>query len=432
MSISCLLELCAEVPAFVGQVFCFIKLKIIIDTFHILVRSFIFIMIVLNNSNVTIYAFGIAQFSSVLTIIVGYYLFFHIYISNFKKYRSDIKIKNENQIIQEYGNRFKNMEDFKFNSVFEFFPGVLKNEDSVFDSELQVLVLSFFKQGIFKQVLTEGEKYVMSLSPVLTFSEQATYDIVNNLGSLAARFILRPIEDSSYFYFTQTISRDNNLVEQNKKNINEAGDVLKKLLRTVTFIGLLALIFGQSYSKTFLILYGGNHFVEDNLPEILLRCHCLAILLLAINGITEGFMFATNTSIQIDSYNYYMAIFSAIFLILSYQLTNLFGSIGFIFANCCNMLLRIIYSTNYIQKQFKFTNINPLAGLLPSTFLLTTLLIMGIISKISEQYIFSHSIVCHIGVGIACVTLVLIVAAIENRDILQIGIDKYKRKNHID
>lgn len=61
----------------------------------------------------------------------------------------------------------------------------------------------------------------MSMSPVLSFSEQATYDVVNNLGSLAARFIFRPIEDSSYFYFTQTISRDVMLEQQDKVSMEK-------------------------------------------------------------------------------------------------------------------------------------------------------------------------------------------------------------------
>lgn len=87
-------------------------------------------------------------------------------------------------------------------------------QDKYFNSELQTLTVSFAKQSALKQVLTEGEKYVMSVSPVLTFSEQAIYDVVNNMGSLAARFIFRPIEDSSYFYFTQTITRDIKLKEQ--------------------------------------------------------------------------------------------------------------------------------------------------------------------------------------------------------------------------
>lgn len=47
--------------------------------------------------------------------------------------------------------------------------------------------MSFARQSIVKQILTEGEKYVMTISPVMTFTQQAMYDIVNNLGSLAAR-----------------------------------------------------------------------------------------------------------------------------------------------------------------------------------------------------------------------------------------------------
>lgn len=210
--------MCAEAPAFIGQVFCFVKLKIVLDTLHILVRSVIFITLVLMNSDIAIYAFGIAQLSSALTIIIGNYLFFHVYINKLKEYRLDVtkKTDDNDKIIAKYGTYYQHMDDFPFNNIREMIPGGLTNGGNYFNSDLQVLILSFAKQGILKQVLTEGEKYVMSVSPVLSFSEQATYDIVNNMGSLAARFIFRPIEDSSYFYFTQTIARDVELNVQNR------------------------------------------------------------------------------------------------------------------------------------------------------------------------------------------------------------------------
>lgn len=186
------------------------------DTLHILVRSLIFITVVLQNSSIAIYAFGIAQLSSAFTIIIGNYWFFHVYIKRLKQYRLDVanRTNDKNQAIQQP--YYENMDDFPFNSIFEMIPGVMRNTGTYFNSDLKILVWSFAKQGVLKQVLTEGEKYVMSLSPVLSFSEQATYDIVNNMGSLAARFIFRPIEDSSYFYFTQTIARDVALKEQNR------------------------------------------------------------------------------------------------------------------------------------------------------------------------------------------------------------------------
>lgn len=65
-------------------------------------------------------------------------------------------------------------------------------------------------------MLTEGERYVMTLFTVLTFYEQGVYDVVNNLGSLAARFLFRPIEESAYFYFSQIVSRDKAIAEQNQ------------------------------------------------------------------------------------------------------------------------------------------------------------------------------------------------------------------------
>lgn len=237
---------------------------------------------------------------------------------------------------------------------------------------------------MLKQVLTEGEKYVMSVSPVLNFSQQAIYDVVNNLGSLTARFIFRPIEDAAYFYFTQTISRDIELKDQDENKVKEASQVLRNVCKGVSSIGLIGFVFGQSYAGTVLLLYGGSDFVASGLPELLLRWHALAIVLMAVNGICEGYMFATNTSKQIDTYNYYMAFFSITFLLLSYQLTNIFGPVGFILANCCNMTFRICYSLSYISHQFKRRRDNPLVGLIPGKIFASMLIIAGIVCKASE------------------------------------------------
>jgi Rft protein len=43
------------------------------------------------------------------------------------------------------------------------------------------------------------------------------YDVVGNLGSLAARLVFSKIEESAYFYFTQTVSREKN--DKNKVGV---------------------------------------------------------------------------------------------------------------------------------------------------------------------------------------------------------------------
>lgn len=201
------------------------------------------------------------------------------------------------------------------------------------------------------------------------------------------------------------------------------------MCRAVTSIGLLGFVFGQSYAGTLLLLYGGADFVSGGLPETLLRWHCVAIILLAINGVTEGYIFATKTSKEIDSYNYYMAIFSVTFLLLSYQLTNMFGPVGFILANICNMIFRISYSTNYITKQFNAVQMKPLHGLLPGKLFATVLLTAGIICKFSESNILPQSILYHLLVGILCGSVAMIGWCYENRALVQIGIDRVKSVN---
>lgn len=52
-----------------------------------------------------------------------------------------------------------------------------------------------------------GERYVMTVFGVLTFAQQGVYDIINNLGSLAARLIFLPIEESFYIFFARTLYR---------------------------------------------------------------------------------------------------------------------------------------------------------------------------------------------------------------------------------
>lgn len=123
----------AEAPIFVGQVFCFVKLKVILDTGHIFIRSFIFILIVLMNKDITIYAFGIAQITSACTIIVGNYAFYYFYIPKLLQYRKDLKKVDDKYVLRDqYGQHFENMEDFPFVSIKQMLPGVLPNPVSMF------------------------------------------------------------------------------------------------------------------------------------------------------------------------------------------------------------------------------------------------------------------------------------------------------------
>lgn len=89
----------------------------------------------------------------------------------------------------------------------------------------------------------------------------------------------------------------------------EVAFVLQHLLRCVTSLGLLVLCFGQSYAVMVLYLYGGKELASGLGPR-LMRTHCLAILLMAINGLTECFALSTIDAKKLDKYEIILLIFS--------------------------------------------------------------------------------------------------------------------------
>ncbi|KAJ8722126.1 hypothetical protein PYW08_004528 [Mythimna loreyi] len=417
VALSCILELCSANVALVAQLYCFIKFKVALDTLHIFTRTLIFLSIVIYDRSLALIAFSMAQVGSIGTIVVCYYLFFYWYIKNKPLYaKGALKSKVVPESVLH--SLYDNMDDFQFTSLKDFLPKYVGSVNTTFNKKLSTLTLSFAKQGVVKQLLTEGEKYVMSVSPVMTFTEQATYDVVNNLGSLAARFVFRPIEDSSYFYFTQMVSRELPLQKQDQTKIQESCTVLSQVCKTVTSIGLIVLVFGQSYARTLLLLYGGESFVASGLPVQLLRSHCLAIVLLAINGVTECYAFATMTSAQLNSYNYLMVLFSISFLLLSYILTYVFGPVGFIISNCINMFARIIHSVHFISNKYKDTDYKPLDGLYVGKFFLFSLFVAGCVCKLSENKISRDSVILHIFIGAILLFCVLLAWGYENRDLV--------------
>jgi len=103
----------------------------------------------------------------------------------------------------------------------------------------------------------------MTIFGILTFSEQGVYDVINNLGSLAARFIFMPIEETYYTYFSKVLTRGQSAEKQDEENLNEAANSLFLVLKFVSLVGTVILVFGFSYSFLLLDLYGGSILSEN-------------------------------------------------------------------------------------------------------------------------------------------------------------------------
>ncbi|XP_069690286.1 man(5)GlcNAc(2)-PP-dolichol translocation protein RFT1-like [Periplaneta americana] len=419
---SCVIEMCCEPVYLVSQAFLFVRFKVIVQVVSILVRTATFTPIIVYSPRLAVVAFSIAQVLAAVVYTIGHYVYFHYYMKHLMKKRALMKKDDDN------GRVPLNLRFFPFESLMDFLPSKMDSQDSIIDSDLAILTWSFFKQGILKQFLTEGERYIMTLFSVLSFSEQGVYDVVNNLGSIAARFLFRPVEDSAYFYFSQMVTRDIPIKEQNQKHMAESAKVLYEVIRCITCIGLVIVVFGQSYSHLLLFLYGGESLILGPGPTLMLA-HCLAVLLIAINGITECYAFATMNTPQLDRYNRIMAVLSVLFLVVAWLLTRLFGGVGFILANCYNMGARIALGVVSIKYRYKDTEYKPLNGLIPGPLFLVMLACVTIVTQISQAVFSQEFKILHLGVGVFCFLSILITWGHEERELVNLAIQKWTQSS---
>ncbi|KAJ8408147.1 hypothetical protein AAFF_G00263750 [Aldrovandia affinis] len=375
-------ELLAEPLWVLAQAHMFVKLKVMAESLAMLARCVLTIALVVWAPQWGLYIFSAAQLVYTGFLVLCYAAFFLRFLSSGEAER----------------------QGFPLRCVGDLLPSRVGRE-SVVNWKLARLTWSFFKQSFLKQILTEGERYVMTFLNVLNFGDQGVYDIVNNLGSMVARFIFLPIEESFYVFFAKVLERGREVRYQRQEEVATAAEVLTCLLKFVLVIGLIITVFGYAYSYLALDIYGGDMLSSGTGP-ILLRWYSGYVLLLAVNGVTECFTFAAMSKEEVDRYNVVMLALSVSFLFLSYCLTWWHGSVGFILANCLSMALRIGHSLLFIHRYFLRSPWAPLRGLLPSPALLLALALSAALTALSQSMFCCDRgwffRLVHVGVGALC------------------------------
>lgn len=406
---SAVLELLAEPLWVLGQSFLFVRLKVLIEGIAIAGRCLLTVILVVFFPQLGILAFCFAQLCFTFLFVGLYYVYFFRYI---------------------IASAAKKDDDFPLKTFQDVFPQrIPKKAWASYD--LALLTWSFFKQGFLKQLLTEGERYVMTLFNVLSFANQGIYDTINNLGSLAARFIFLPIEESGYLFFAQTLIRDVEVNQQPKESMDLATSVLKCLLKVVVLIGAVIWIFGDAYSFLFLDIYAGSLLSTEPGPT-LLKWFSFYVLLLAVNGTTECFVFAAMSQGQVDRYNRKMLLFSILFLISSWYLTKTIGSVGFILANCLNMSARISHSIYFTRNYFRNSQYRPLVGLIPSWPVLIMFALSWLVTNYSEaQFCCDQGWLkrfVHIGVGGVCLLFVAATILVAEKELVSFVMEQWRSR----
>ncbi|EHK44509.1 hypothetical protein TRIATDRAFT_201099 [Trichoderma atroviride IMI 206040] len=173
---------------------------------------------------------------------------------------------------------------------------------------------SMMAQSVVKHLLTQGDTFLISL-----FSNpeaQGVYALANNYGSLLARLLFQPVEESSRSYFSRLI--------------------------------------GPFAAPALLSIVAGKLWTGSGAGQVL-STYCFYIPFMGLNGITEAFVASVASEAQVHRQSFWMGLFSAAFAASAFLFMRVFplGAIGLVYANIINMLCRIIWSSVFINKFFK-------------------------------------------------------------------------------
>ena len=377
--IASVLELCGEPFWVVSQVYMFIKFRASVEFFYTLTRAVIMAMAVYTFPNNAIIAWAWSTLLVSLGIPIINAIFYHNVLAS-----QQVQMKKQDICREPDDSKI-----MPFNSVHDMLPNW--NINPKLHAERKSLTIGFFKQGFLKQILTEGEAYMFTFFNLMSLADQGVYNVASQFGSLAGRLIFSKVEESGYFYFSQTVARGPIPSDEcEQKDIEEkASRHLYKLLRAMILIGIVVAVFAQSYSHMLLHLYGGEKLSSGMGPG-LLRCQSIFLILMAVNGVSECYSFASMPSSDVERYKYLMVVMTGIFLICVYVFAKLLGPVGFVLANCGNFAMRIFYNCRHIYNRHINQKETPLKGIIPSYNIIIVLGTCGIVCKWSEINLYNN------------------------------------------
>lgn len=242
------------------------------------------------------------------------------------------------------------------------------------------LAFALTKQSFVKQVLTEGDKIIVSrISPI---EDQGGYGLALNygvstcsqprvrqlctkflfsLGSLVARILFQPLEESSRLFYSREIggsqksSDEIKSPQKSKSAIDTSVALLGRLVKLQIYLSLIFVCFCPFYTTPLLYhVLRGSRWMNTSAPR-LLREYLFLLPLLGFNGILEAFVQATASEKQLGQMSKALLGWSAIYCACCYVAVSLLDmkEDALIWANGVTMACRIAYSAGYINQYCK-------------------------------------------------------------------------------
>ncbi|KAM0550805.1 hypothetical protein ACHAPJ_008668 [Fusarium lateritium] len=242
---------------------------------------------------------------------------------------------------------------------FSLLPRAIATKDnrfwgSLFDRSTINLAGSMMAQSVVKHLLTQGDTFLISL--LASANVQGAYALANNYGSLIARLLFQPVEESSRSYFSRLLSSATPVKQGGKPspNVTEAKQNLQTLLRLYILLSSIIINIGPFAAPPLLAIVAGKQWAGSGAGDVL-AAYCFYIPFLGLNGLTESFVASVATEAEVHIQSVWMGAFSVIFASSAFLFMRVYplGAIGLVLANIINMACRIVWSGAFIKRFFK-------------------------------------------------------------------------------
>ena len=248
--------------------------------------------------------------------------------------------------------------------VLSLLPAPVRGTGEFIPSTLFSLACTFYGQSLFKQLLTSGDQYL--IATLTSLASQGAYALASNYGSLLARVLFQPLEESSRALFARLMPPTSDLfhdpgADLSSEKLTAAADgttqatsYLARLLHAYLILGILAFALGPPLSSPALGLVAGSRWSQTEAP-LVLASYCYYIPLLALNGVLEAFVAAVATPAQLRTQSLWMVAFSLLFACSGFVVLGQWdmGARGLVLSNAVTMAGRIGWSFSFVQAEVR-------------------------------------------------------------------------------
>ena len=213
------------------------------------------------------------------------------------------------------------------------------------------VALTLYAQSTLKHFLTQGDSLFLSLfTPLAT---QGVYALASNYGSLLARLLFQPIEETSRGAFGRLLTPTSSS-GPSPAAVRSAHQSLTILIHFYALLSLFIGALAPTFAPLLLRFIAGPAWSKTSAGNVL-AWYCYYIPLLAGNGILEAFVASVATPRELQEQSVWMVAFSAGFVAAAFILLKVLdaGAYGLVLANGINMVLRILWSENFVSKYFR-------------------------------------------------------------------------------